>query len=700
MVRDVILIEEEPEVPVEQMTVLQLIASFKKRKGKDENETLTVLERLIDHYMETEEWGEAERYIKIKADVKRTKLGSQHEDTLALIRQVIDLQLKQQKHRVAALTLKSSTKYHEMALGSNNKITLDMKISFAAVQCRNGKKVEAISLYRDIFNSVVNLEHDDNALGFGLGPGYKLDVLHPFTDLLMATRAYREAEQVYPELIATSEVVHGAKAPLTLSAMKNLAFVKAELDNLAEAETLYKEVVGLYAAVYGEEDPLSLSVLSPYAELLYQKRQDTAGPALKAVGDLYVRILAIQREMSGGDVTEEMFNTLRRMADIYTTLGDLEGAEGVLREGLSVAETLFGAKHADTITTMFLLAMAINNQQQKSHARGALALGLFQRVLSSWKVTPSYGPVHPVTLFAMVALAERYYQQSMQLEAVELLERGLVACERSSTLGRDAPATLNIAFELAKMYRKTGGELAAAEALLRRVGEWRVSRGLGPELIESLRVSAEMGLVLMDLGRYAEALEVLRAVLPGIERVVGLNHAETLVLMRGIARCLMARAGSVDNEDVFQAVEISRLCLERSEIAYGKSSTDSLCSVAVLADALMLSGKHEEAEDILTQTVSLCENEMGEIEGVVVADLMHQLGKLHAQTSRHHSAKQLSSRALAIYSSVYGEDHETTRAVSAFVRVASTRLSDSSLDGEGGVEGDGGVDKEGEGGVE
>ena len=694
MVRNAVVVEE-PELPVDEMNVQQLIASFKKRKltyGKDANETLVVLQTLITLYTEAEEWAEAERYVKILVEVKKTKLGSQHDDTIVLLRQLIDLQLKQQKHRVAALTLKSTTKSHETAFGVNHKLTLDLKKSYAACQYRHGKKDEAIALYRDILHSVVKLENDDNALGFGLGPRYKFDVLHPFMDILMAAKAYTEAEQISPEFIETSKQIHGATAPQTLNAMRNLAFIKVELKNFSEAESLYKEVVGLYATVYGDSDPKTLNVMLPYADIMYQMKKTTVGPALKAVGDLYVRILANLRVINDGSdvsegLSERIFDTLSRLADIYTTLGDLENAERMLRQALLVE--VYGSKHPKTVTTMFRLAEIISNHQQrqqiqtKGQAQSTEALTLYRRVLSSWKVIPSYGPVHPVTINALVILAERYYQHAMHFDAVELLERGLVACERSA-LGPDAPATLDMAFALAKMYRRTGCDLVATEALLKRVMEWRASQNMSPDAIESLRVSAEMGLVLMDMCRYAEALVVLRGALPGIERLVGLNHTETLAIMRGIGRCLlgpgMAHQQAV-SADVASAVEIARLCLQRSEIAYGQSSTVALSSVAVLADALILDGKPDEAETILTQTIASCESDLGDNE-VAAADIMHQLGKLHAVTAKHHLAKQFSSRALAIYSSVLGDDHETTRAVSAFVKDASTRLIEPVQEGE------------------
>ena len=44
----------------------------------------------------------------------------------------------------------------------------------------------------------------------------------------------------------------------------------------------------------------------------------------------------------------------------------------------------------------------------------------------------------------------------LNYEAMEMLERALVACERNKSLGKDALITIEIAFETAKMYRKTG----------------------------------------------------------------------------------------------------------------------------------------------------------------------------------------------------------------------------------------------------
>lgn len=90
-------------------------------------------------------------------------------------------------------------------------------------------------------------------------------------------------------------------------------------------------------------------------------------------------------------------------------------AEMILRNGLRVAEEIYGSKKGPTISIIFRLATIIMSQGQKDEKdnteRNLEMLILFKRVMIAWKVTPSYGPVHPETLKIIHLISGIYYEQ-------------------------------------------------------------------------------------------------------------------------------------------------------------------------------------------------------------------------------------------------------------------------------------------------
>ena len=162
--------------PLEEMTIEQLTTTFSKKRakyGKDAEETVTVLTQLIKVHSIGNNWSEAETYTKLFLEVTKRKLGSAHVDTLSIVRQLVDLQMKQQKHRVAAMSLKHIAKSHEELLGTTDQITLDVKNKYADCLFKHGKISEAQKLYQEILKCLIQLEADDEDLGYGLGPQKK-----------------------------------------------------------------------------------------------------------------------------------------------------------------------------------------------------------------------------------------------------------------------------------------------------------------------------------------------------------------------------------------------------------------------------------------------------------------------------------------------------------------------------------------------
>ena len=91
----------------------------------------------------------------------------------------------------------------------------------------------------------------------------------------------------------------------------------------------------------------------------------------------------------------------------------------ILRKALRVAEEIYGLKKGPTISIIFRLATIIMSQGRQDDKdnteRNLEMLMLFKRVMIAWKVTPSYGPVHPETLKIIHLISGIYYEQGKSI---------------------------------------------------------------------------------------------------------------------------------------------------------------------------------------------------------------------------------------------------------------------------------------------
>ena len=171
--------------------------------------------------------------------------------------------------------------------------------------------------------------------------------------------------------------------------------------------------------------------------------------------------------------------------------------------------------------------------------------------------------MHADTLKVVMVLSDLYYQQNMPTDAVELLERAMVACERAQSLGKDSIVTINMTFETAKMYRKIGNCLQAG-LLLSRVRKWQSKQMLDESSREVLRIRGEVALVHVDMRQYNEGFSLLKVLVPLYEREFGQCHIETLNMLSSMTRChlgLLATQKVTNGDNNGLSIGNSLLCL-------------------------------------------------------------------------------------------------------------------------------------------
>ena len=109
------------------------------------------------------------------------------------------------------------------------------------------------------------------------------------------------------------------------------------------------------------------------------------------------------------------------------------------------------------------------------------------------------------------------------------------------------------------------------------------------------------------------------------------------------------------------AIDMARLHLERCQATFGKYSLEGIGSLGLLSDALLQVGQSDEAVSMLTNAATACEGECGYF-NVSTARMFYKLGEVHSQRFNNPGlAKKYSSRAMLIYSSIYGDHHPLTK---------------------------------------
>lgn len=328
------------------------------------------------------------------------------------------------------------------------------------------------------------IEEQSEVEGNYLARGDQHGDLGSKTDLAIAyvnQGLWKEAEELFMQVIGVRQSVLGAEHPDTLTSMDNLATLYTNQGRWNEAEELEMQVMETREKVLGAEHPSTLT-------------------------------------------------SMGSLASIYRNHGRWDEAEKLEVQVMENFERLLGADHPSTLTSMANLASTYRNQGRWDEAEKleVQVTETRKRVLKE---------EHPDTLPSMNNLASTYRNQGRWKEAEELQVQAMETTKR--VLGEEHPHTLTGIANLASTYRKQG-RLKEAEELQVRVVETR-KRVLKEEHPDTLRSMNNLASVLSGQGKYKEAEEIHRQVLALREMALGKEHPDTLKSMNNLASVLSSQ---------------------------------------------------------------------------------------------------------------------------------------------------------------
>ncbi|KAJ5569107.1 hypothetical protein N7450_011593 [Penicillium hetheringtonii] len=419
----------------------QVLEIRKTKLGVDHPDTLTIMANLATTYSNQGRWDEAELLEVQVLEIRKTKLGVDHPDTLRSMAHLATTYWYQGRWNEAELLEVQVLEIRKTKLAVDHPDTLKSMANLVSIYINQSR-----------WNEAEQLE-----IQFLKIRRTKLGADHPETLTNMAHQAsmycnqgrWEKAEQLNIQVLETRKTKLGMDHPDTLTSMANLATTFWNQGRWKEAEQLDMQALEIRKTKLGVDHPDTLTSVDHQASMYCnQGRWDEAEK-------LETKVLEIRKTKLGVDHPE----TLRSMANLATTFcnqGRWEKAEQLHIQVLESCKTKLGVDHPDTLTNMANLATTFWNQGRWKEAEQ-----LDVQTLEIRKT--KLGVDHPDTLTSMANLATTFCNQGRWEEAEQLNEQALET--RKTKLGVDHPDTLTSMANLAFTWKSSGSNTRALDLL-------------------------------------------------------------------------------------------------------------------------------------------------------------------------------------------------------------------------------------------
>jgi tetratricopeptide (TPR) repeat protein len=166
---------------------------------------------------------------------------------------------------------------------------------------------------------------------------------------------WKEAEELFVQVMETRKRVLGEEHPDTLTSMANLASTYRNQGRWKEAEELEVQVMETFKRVLGEEHPSTLTSMANLASTFWNQGR------WKEAEELEVQVMETRKRMLG----EEHPDTLTSMANLaltYMNQGRWKEAEELEVQVMETRKRVLREEHLDTLTSIANLASTYRNQ--------------------------------------------------------------------------------------------------------------------------------------------------------------------------------------------------------------------------------------------------------------------------------------------------------------------------------------------------
>ena len=248
-----------------------------------------------------------------------------------------------------------------------------------------------------------------------------------------------------------------------------------------------------------------------------------------------------------------------------------------------------------------------------------------------------------------LSLGESYDALGLHSQAVEQLKRAVK--NRSHELGKSHGDTLAATSQLATALAHCGHFSQALELHQKAYEGLRDDCLADDQLV--LMARHNLGLCLLNMCRYEEALLHYQRVLADRVRINGSDHPQTLRTMNNLVLCLK-RLGRLE-----EALPLSQQTLAMRKRTLGDTHPDTLSAMHNHAQMLGLLKRQEEAQSLYEQTLEIKRRMLGP-EHPRTLNTLHNLANTHYRQGRFQEAERINRNVIAIRLRVLGAHHPST----------------------------------------
>jgi serine/threonine-protein kinase len=327
---------------------------------------------------------------------------------------------------------------------------------------------------------------------------------------------------------------------------------------------------------------------------LFRQNDPTAGNGTTMSARELVDLGARRVESGFGDDTDMRIELLGVTGNLYDSLGEYQRSTELLARRLEQATQAYMPDDPRRIEAQLDMAGAEATAERFDEAHELLAQALTS-------AAPERAGSLPLRARIMLEMAAIEDSRGNYPKAIEWARQAIDVRKRLPTTTASEMAE---ALALRGLYMFRNGQIVEAEQPLREA-----LAELNPEDHDSfrtlLRVRLNLDLVLTSLGRFDEALPLLRANAAATRQMYGDEHPVLADALHQLG-AVMRQSG-----DVKSAIPVFREALEIYERKYGPEHSFTATALTSLGQALSASGEHQQAIDALERAHAIYFKTMG-----------------------------------------------------------------------------------------
>jgi CHAT domain-containing protein/Tfp pilus assembly protein PilF len=420
----------------------ELVPLYKERYGITHPDTLTCMDDLALLYKQQLRTASAESLYMTIVTQKINIYSEKHTETLKSQLELADLYRQKSELPKAELLLDQTIAMAQETTNPDNQLFFDLKTELARVYEDQGRFSESKALMEAIY------EFDLKNLGEN-HPNTLTDLSH-IASILRHQGQLQSAEKIFEQVYQKRKEILGEKHPDCIADLNNLSLVLEEQGLYERAEPLLKKAMNLSELVLGKTHtttlatmnnlaliyesqgvfkrarPLYLRVIQAYTNLLGENHMNT----IASINNLAYLYMLEQKYVDALDQfkivyqrwNEQLKNkhqyTLKAMNNlgrVYHKLGQLDQADQLLNNALSLRIANLGETHIDTIRSSIDLAELKISQHSYKDAEI-----MIKKAIDF--ATASLGPHHPYTFEALNVQARLYEFMKNKPKACDVYE--------------------------------------------------------------------------------------------------------------------------------------------------------------------------------------------------------------------------------------------------------------------------------------